>query len=361
MQHTFRAVLVLLFLLAVLPPPSVPACTSFFLTDKNAKIFGFNFDWSMGHGYLIVNKRHVHKTAMPGYGTDPGPWAAWTSQFGSLTFNQYGREMPMGGINEAGLVVHMMMLRSTQYPSRDKRPAIKDLQWIQYQLDNFSTVNEVLTAVPKLRITIEEPGLHYLVADRMGNCAAVEFIEGQLVTHAGKVLPVNVLTNNTYADSAKHLRKHHGFGFEWPIPSGPGSLDRFVRTAHLLQQYDSEQAVDPVEYGFEVLASVRQRSTQWSIVYYMQQGRVYFRTFANLRTRFANMADFNFECADPVRVLSLTDNLKGDVSRQLSVYTPLVNRDMINIAFKGTYFFEFTPHTLVEKRVRYPESTTCMK
>jgi choloylglycine hydrolase len=26
----------------------------------------------------------------------------WTSRYGSITFNQYGREFPSGGINEKG-------------------------------------------------------------------------------------------------------------------------------------------------------------------------------------------------------------------------------------------------------------------
>jgi len=36
---------------------------------------------------------------MPGTQKDPGRYAVWTSKYGSLTFNQYGREMPLGGIN----------------------------------------------------------------------------------------------------------------------------------------------------------------------------------------------------------------------------------------------------------------------
>ena len=34
-----------------------------------------------------------------------GTPASWVSKYGSVTFNQYGRELPTGGMNEAGLVV----------------------------------------------------------------------------------------------------------------------------------------------------------------------------------------------------------------------------------------------------------------
>ena len=54
----------------------------------------------------------------------------WTSTYGSATFNQYGREFPMGAMNEAGLVVETMMLDETEYPEADSRPAINILQWI---------------------------------------------------------------------------------------------------------------------------------------------------------------------------------------------------------------------------------------
>ena len=108
------------------------ACTTFSLHQNGQIVFGKNYDWHLGRGLVIVNKRGVSKTAMPGLQDDPGEYAKWTSKYGSLTFNQYGREMPMGGMNEAGLVVELMSLSETQYPQPDARHAIKDLQWIQY-------------------------------------------------------------------------------------------------------------------------------------------------------------------------------------------------------------------------------------
>lgn len=65
-------------------------------------VFGKNYDWHLEFGYLMINKRNVTKTAMQ-TGTAIDSPAAWTSRYGSVTFNQYGRESPMGGMNEAGL------------------------------------------------------------------------------------------------------------------------------------------------------------------------------------------------------------------------------------------------------------------
>ena len=66
----------------------------------------------------------------------------WTSRFGSLTFNQYGREFPSGGINEKGLVVELMWLDDTRYPAPDGRGELPTLQWIQYQLDTAANVDD---------------------------------------------------------------------------------------------------------------------------------------------------------------------------------------------------------------------------
>jgi choloylglycine hydrolase len=81
--------------IAVLANPA-EGCSTFCLAGAGP-VFGKNYDWDVADGLVIVNKRGVAKTAM----TNDNP-AKWTSKYGSVTFNQYGREMPCGGINEAG-------------------------------------------------------------------------------------------------------------------------------------------------------------------------------------------------------------------------------------------------------------------
>jgi choloylglycine hydrolase len=103
------------------------ACTTFFLNDNGHYYFGRNYDWVTGNGMVMTNARNVNKTSAV-KGTDFN----WTSQYGNITFNQYGKEFPTGGMNEKGLVVELMWLDETKYPSADKRPAFDVLQWIQY-------------------------------------------------------------------------------------------------------------------------------------------------------------------------------------------------------------------------------------
>jgi penicillin V acylase-like amidase (Ntn superfamily) len=125
------------------------------------------------------------------------------SKYGSITFNQYGKEFPTGGMNEKGLVVELMWLDETRYPNPDQRPAVGVLQWIQYQLDNSSTTAEVIGSNSQIRISEKTAPIHFLVADAAGNVATIEFLDGKMVVHKDKELPFPVLTNDTYASSVQ--------------------------------------------------------------------------------------------------------------------------------------------------------------
>ena len=344
----------------ILIPAGGFSCTTFSLQKGGRIVFGKNFDWHLGRGLVIVNKRGVVKQAMPGIQPDPGPYATWTSRYGSLTFNQYGREMPMGGMNEAGLVVELMMLTETQYPSPDPRQAIKDLQWIQYQLDNYSRVVEVIASNTHLRIlTFEQPGLHFLIADQSGDCASIEFLAEKMVVHYRDSLRVRTLTNSTYAESCKYLNKHLGFGGQMPITKGPTSLKRFVNSAKMLQEYDPRTKGNAVDYAFQILEQVSQESTQWRIVYDQQKLQVYFRTASNPNIKYIDFNSLDFDCTAPVMVVDIHTDLTGNVSDSLVQYSREVNLDLIRYAFKNTGLMRYLPERFIDQRADYPNKTTC--
>jgi penicillin V acylase-like amidase (Ntn superfamily) len=94
--------------------------------------FAKNYDWNIGYGLILINKRGVAKKSASG---QPENRASWMSRYDSLTFNQYGREFPSGGINEAGLAVELMWLDDAEYPADPRIPSFGTLEWIQYQLD----------------------------------------------------------------------------------------------------------------------------------------------------------------------------------------------------------------------------------
>ena len=352
-----RSLVISLFLIFLVPQISQP-CTTFSFNHNGDSVFGKNYDWHMEDGIIFINKRGVSKAAWGDIEKDPGPLVHWTSRYGSLTFNQYGREFPMGGINEAGLVVELMALPNTMYPTQDDRPAVWDLQWIQYQLDNFSKVEQVIASDSQIRIyRIGQLGIHYLVADKEGNCATIEFINGKMIYHTRETLPIKVLANSTYNESMEYLKNFKGFGGNQSIPGSSGSLDRFVRAANMLKNYDQKIHASSVDYAFKILDNVAQPTgvwgTQWSIVYDIQKLRIYFRTFSNIKIRYIDLHSFDFSCQSPVKMMDINLAGSGNMKDNFRNYTQKMNLDFIK------YSYGNIPDYLLERISKYPESTSC--
>ena len=342
--------------------PRARGCTTFCLAAGEGVYFGKNYDWNFGRGFLFVNKRGLAKTVMLDAPRERP--AEWVSKYGSLTFNQYGREQPHGGINEAGLVVELMWLNAAEYPAADERPAVDVLGWIQYQLDNFATVGEVVREADKLRIA-SRVKLHYLVADRAGNTATIEFLGGKLVAHSGASLPAPVLANDTYAESVSYLKTHAGFGGTRALPRGAGSLERFARAASLVKSY-KPGAQAPVEYAFDVLADVAQPgATQWSIVYDLKNLRAHFRTRDNPRVRHATLSAFDLSCATPAKMLDMNapkqGGQAGDVTAEFRDYARESNRALVEFSFRNTSFLAGVPAPYLDALAAFPESMPCRR
>ena len=338
-------------------PQAGQACTSFCLDHADQRIFGKNFDWHVDNALLMVNKRNVSKTALISKSSGQTP-AKWTSRYGSITFNQIGRELPFGGMNEAGLVVEVLLFKKGQYPVPDSRPGISKFQWRQYQLDNFSTVEEVINSDLQIRIIQPKSGnvVHYIVCDRRGDCAIIEFIGGKLVCHTRETMPVKALTNtDAYTESVEYLKMHKGFGGKLPIPVGTDSLHRFVRTADMIKNYDPKTSKSAVDYAFDILFNVKQYNTLWNIVYDIKNLRIYFRTSVNYQIRYLDLKSFDFSCTTPVKVLDINASFSGDVTNKFFDYTKEINRNLVE-KLKDSYN---TPAKKIEAIWEYPESTIC--
>src|ERR1044072_6055046 len=91
-------------------------CSTFLLNQNGHYVFGRNYDWYTGHGMVMVNAHNISKTSFLA-GNDKS--ISWVSVYGSITFNQFGKEFPHGGMNEKGLVVELMWLNETRYPGAD--------------------------------------------------------------------------------------------------------------------------------------------------------------------------------------------------------------------------------------------------
>lgn len=322
---------------------SALSCTTVCLLDGARPIVAYNYDFDPPEGLVLVNKRDVAKRSML-----PAPAAAWTTAYGSVTFNQFGRDNPTTGINEKGLMVSLMWLDETRYPAPDDRPAINVLEWIQYHLDRHASVAEVLAGAEAVRPASRVP-IHYLFADATGDVAAVEFLEGRLVAHRGPTLPVRALANSTYSDSLAALGAATRRG---DVPASLSSLDRFVRAATLAREVGG----DPIARGFEILSSVAQPSfTRWSIVYDLGAREVHFRTDRSPVIRRVALSGLDFSCGAPVKVLDVTAAGSGDVTRELADYTRAANRALIEASFTKTPFLRGVPAASRDALAAHPE------
>lgn len=317
------------------------------MSDGTTTLFGANYDWDTGVGMVMINKRNMAKTALT---SSP---ASWVSRFASVTLNQYGRDFPTGGMNEAGLVVALMALPDTQYSVDDGRRSVGILEWIQYQLDNAADIADVVRLSQQTRIA-GRMGLHYLVADASGRAATIEILSGALEVHTGSDLPVAVLANDSYDRSLAFLRTIKGFGGTKPVPTDIGSLDRFARAASMVSKF-SPSIADPIAYAFSILESVHQPDyTKWSVVYDPMTLTMYFKTDVNPRRRSVSLRSFDAACSSPVRVTDI------NVDEPFSDYSLERNRQLVNAAYDATPFLAGASAEDREDTAVHPETSSCL-
>lgn len=335
--------------LALVPSRSADACTTFLL--PSSRTLAKSYDWHLDHGLLVVNKRGVTKSGFVLRPTDRPP--TWTSRYGSVTLNQYGREFPNSGMNEAGLAVEVMVLDESDFPPASATPSLNETQWVQYQLDNFATVDEVVAAARSVRIANAVAPLHYLVCDRSGVCATLEYVAGILVVHDDETGAVPVLANDTYASSRAHLARYAGFGGSQAVPTGGmGSLTRFVRAADHVRR--APAGGDAVRYAFDGIAKVAGEATQWRVVYELANERIHFASRSAPTIKSVRTGDLDYGCESPVLSLSVATAQAGDATARLATYDASENRRVIVRSLSG-----MLPPAVIDRAVAFPDTTRC--
>jgi len=350
----FTRYVITVFCFAVLVVNITYACTTFCFMQDNAWIYGRNYDWNSERCLIMVNKRGVTKTAL----TKDNP-AQWNSKYGSITFNQYGREFPLGGMNEAGLIIEILWLDQTTYPAADQRQAVSGLQWVQYQLDNCATLEEVVASDRKLRITNRSAPLHFFVCDRTGSAAAIEFLDGKMVVHTGRDLPQSALTNSTYASSMRVYEDIINDETKESFLRADYSLKRFFWAARGVDEWGTEGNESPVDYAFEILNKVSVPSTMFRIVYDPGHNRIHYFNHSNRQVRSINCSAFDYSCKTPVKVLDINAGQTGDVTAMFTDYTYEMNYNLIDQAYSETEFLKGTPDSVRVILARYPETLSC--
>jgi choloylglycine hydrolase len=310
MAARIRGLVLLTILCLAVALPASP-CSSFAFPNNGFLVFGANYDNAFAPGLLFVNPRHVRKSGWE-TGTT-GRTAAWTSRYGSVTIACAGYHIPWGGMNEAGLVFSTMALKGSRGQAPDERPPLDGAIWWQYALDTCATIEEVRAAFRSVRIGSTDD--HYLVCDRAGGCAVVEFLEGRMVVIGEGDVPVRALANEPYGRCLEQMTEtriaradpHH-------------SYNRFNRLAAGLASFKDGSAAAAVDHAFGLLAGVASAFTRWSIVFDTERRIFHIRSYKNTKTRFIDLARLDFSCGRPAAMLDAHADLEGDISARFRPY-----------------------------------------
>ncbi|UCC43697.1 MAG: linear amide C-N hydrolase [Candidatus Zixiibacteriota bacterium] len=344
-------------------------CSTFMLKDETELLFGWNLDFHSSKGLIVINKRNIAKTAML---APPETPISWVSRYGSVTFNQIGKEFPYGGMNEKGLVASLLWLGETAYPEPDERPSMLELQWIQYQLDNSATVEDVIGSNSELRISSTQSlsTQHFFVCDKQGKAAAIEFIGGEMVCHTGEDLPVTGLTNSPYDESLEFHRAFDTLTLEDKIVrTSLDSRERFAKIGRWTKAFQTEGIVPAVGFAFDILGAVSagkndRHCTAWSIVYDVANLRIHYKTYENRAVRTISMENFDFSCMTPTLALDIARDLNGDVSSEFVEYTQAMNAELVTAVmaiYNETFLLGEVSDEAVQYLIFYPQTVRCQE
>jgi len=235
-----------------------PSCTCLAAGAEGEALFGRNFDFPANPALLLY--------------TDPPDGYASVSMvdlgyFGYSMSNlpdpDRGIEnvealpyLPFDGMNEHGLAVGMAAIPHAEPPHDPGKVTIGEIQVIRLLLDRARDVEEALGLLGAYNVEMTDPHIHYLVADRSGASAIVEFVGGEMkVIRGGE--PWQVMTNFIVTGSM--------------APAG-APCERY-RSAY--GELSSAEGRVSMEEAMELLEGSSQSSTIWSTVYNMETGEVH--------------------------------------------------------------------------------------
>jgi penicillin V acylase-like amidase (Ntn superfamily) len=365
--HFFIGVLILLPMTGA-TVQELHACSSFMLKGDSTLIAGHNLDKGKhAHGVVVVNKRGVRKeckswTELAYNQSIPNPPMHWISRYGSITVNRFCRDFPDGGMNEAGLFIEEMSLAGTSFPEDPSKPRIFMCLWMQYVLDNYDSIDQVVQSAHNL--VIEGWSWHFFTADRNGNAAVIEFIDKKVVVYQGEDLPIPVLANTRYDEELKMIKEYEGFGGTKEIDLSNDEMPVFNYGAKMTREFDDSKT-SAIDYGFEMLKKFSWSGTQWSYICDLKSLKMYFKTKPSPEIKSLDFKKFDFSCQTPVKMLDIHAFFSGPVENYFHDYSLEYNAGCVKTTFLvSDYESVFTSHeSTLEQAVsnfsEYGETTAC--
>ena len=159
--------------------------------------------------------------------------AAWKNPVGYVGVNADGLPYATDGMNEAGLTVGVLFFPGfagyQEVKTEELATTISNIDFANYILGNFKTVEEARAAIPTLRVVrnaeMEKQfgtplPLHYVINDPSGASLVVEYMNGELRMFDNKV---GAMTNSPNYDW--HLLNLRNYANLTPDSGRPRSID----------------------------------------------------------------------------------------------------------------------------------------
>ena len=219
--------------------PAADACTRILYNGGGDAFFvGRSMDWAEETGTdLWAFPSGMKRDGGVGEGS-----ITWTSKYASVGAGFYN-VATVDGLNEAGLAANVLYLAESSYgdAKASGKPLISIGGWAQYVLDNFATVQEAVDALSKEPFAIVAPVLpngaaatgHLSIADKSGDSAIFEYIDGKLnIHHSSKY---TVMTNSPTFDQQLAISTYwNTVGGANFLPGTSRASDRFARMDWML-------------------------------------------------------------------------------------------------------------------------------
>ncbi|MEA3452330.1 MAG: linear amide C-N hydrolase [Bacteroidota bacterium] len=236
-----RAVTLAIVAIFIFPLQSAWSCSRIlYETGNGTYITGRTMDWNDPQ---LTTSLWVFPRGMARDGGTGKNSIKWKSKYGSVIADFYGIAS-VDGINEKGLAGNALYLAEADYGDAAKtgKPTLKVGAWLQYYLDNFATVKEVVNAEANPMFTVVAPILpngqeataHISLSDPTGDSAILEYLDGKLVIHHNPKF--KVMTNSPTYDQQLALNAYwEQIGGSSFLPGTISATDRFVRLSYNLK------------------------------------------------------------------------------------------------------------------------------
>jgi len=236
------------------------ACSLFAaLADPESRVYGRNFDWEFSPALVLFSQPQGRYASVAMVDIAYLGFAGEKAQnltdlpLEDLQPLLYAPWLPFDGMNEMGLVVGMAAVPAGGMRPDPQKPTIGSLAVMREILDRAANVGQALDLLGSYNLDFEGgPPLHYLLADRYGQAALVEFYQGDMHVIPNQQ-PWHLATNFLVSS----------------VDNTTGVCARYDAIQLILAEGNGTMELSG---AIGILEQVSQGNTQWSVTYHLDRG-----------------------------------------------------------------------------------------